>query len=158
MTEEPRVTFVVLTHAELAAWQPVSLAAYVEERVAAGEPRAIAERVAREQRERSFPGGVPAPGHHHFHVEVAGERVGRVWLGPSFNADDAERYLYNIEIDEQHRGHGLGRAAMRAAEAWALADGARRLALNVFGFNDVARSLYDSLGYVVAATNMYHDL
>jgi GNAT superfamily N-acetyltransferase len=158
MPQGPTVTLIELTTAELAVWQPVSLAAYVEERVAAGEPRAIAERVAREQRERSFPGGVPAAGQHLFHVELDGEWVGMVWLGPSFNGDDAERYLYNIEIDEGHRGKGLGRAAMRAAEAWTLADGARRLSLNVFGFNDIARSLYDSLGYVVAATNMYRDL
>jgi ribosomal protein S18 acetylase RimI-like enzyme len=130
----------------------------VEERVAAGEPREVAERVAREQRARSFPGGEPAAGHHLFHVDVAGARVGTVWLGPSFNGDDSERYLFNIEIDEGQRGRGLGRAAMRAAEAWTAAQGARRLSLNVFGFNDVARSLYDSLGYVVAATNMYRDL
>lgn len=158
MPDEPTVSLVELTDAEVAAWQPGSLASYVAERVAAGEPPEVARRVAAEQRARSFPGGEPAAGHHLFSVVAAGERVGIVWLGPSFNGDDSERYLFTIEIDAAHRGRGLGRAAMRAAEDWTLAQGARRLSLNVFGFNDVARSLYDSLGYVVAATNMYRDL
>ncbi len=158
MPAEPTAEFVELTTAEVEAWLPVSLAAYVEERVGAGEPREVAERVAREQRARSFPDGAPAAGHHLFHVVTVGERVGMVWLGPSFNGDGDERYLFNIEIDEAHRGRGLGRAAMRAAERWTVAQGARRLSLNVFGPNDVARSLYNGLGYVVAATNMYRDL
>jgi GNAT superfamily N-acetyltransferase len=101
---------------------------------------------------------VPAEGHHVFGVMADGRRVGIVWLGPSLHDDATERYLFNIEIDEEHRGQGLGRAAMRAAEDWTRADGASQLALNVFGFNDRARSLYDSLGYVVAATSMYRTL
>lgn len=101
---------------------------------------------------------MPAAGHHVFGVVADGVRVGIVWLGPSLNGDETERYLYNIEIDAPHRRRGLGRAAMRAAEAWTRADGATQLALNVFGFNDVARSLYDSLGYEVAATSMRRTL
>jgi GNAT superfamily N-acetyltransferase len=158
MPEVTTATLVELSPDELTAWLPGSLASYVEDRVEAGEPRAVAERIAREQRNRTFPGGKPAEGHHLFRVVVAGEPVGIVWLGPSFSGDDAERYLYQVEIDEDRRGQGFGRAAMRAAEAWTVAQGARRLSLNVFGFNDVARSLYDSLGYVVSATNMYRAL
>lgn len=49
-------------------------------------------------------------------------------------------------------------AAMRLAEEQVLARGGDRLGLNVFGPNTVARSLYDSLGYRVTATNMSKDL
>ena len=89
---------------------------------------------------------------------VDGERVGMVWVGPSFGNDERERYLYNVEIDVVRRGRGYGRAAVRAAEAWAQDQGASRLSLNVWGNNHVARSLYDSMGYVVAAPNMFRDL
>ena len=54
-----------------------------------------------------------------------------------------------VEIDEAHRGQGLGREAMEAAEAWTLEHGGTRISLNVFGPNIVARSLYDSLGFQV---------
>ncbi|HEV3212959.1 MAG TPA: GNAT family N-acetyltransferase [Acidimicrobiales bacterium] len=159
MGATPRTaTLVAFRDDELAAWLPVSLAEYVEGRMGAGETREVATRIATEQRAQVFPGGVPAPGHHLFSVVVDGERVGMVWLGPTADHDDVGRYLFNVEIDADKRGRGYGRAAMRAAEAWAVTQGATRLSLNVWGGNDVARSLYDSLGYVVAATHMYRDL
>jgi ribosomal protein S18 acetylase RimI-like enzyme len=151
-------TLVAFRDDELATWLPVSLAEYVESRMGAGETREVATRIATEQRASLFPGGAPAPGHHLFRVVVDGERVGMVWLGPTADDDDVGRYLFNVEIDADKRGRGYGRAAMRAAEAWAATQGATRLSLNVWGGNDVARSLYDSLGYVVAATHMYRDL
>ena len=81
------------TSEELAEWLPVSEASYAADREAAGEPRAIAERVAHESRSRTFPDGVPAAGHHVFGVVADGVRVGIVWLGPSLNGDETERYL-----------------------------------------------------------------
>ena len=137
---------------------PVSLAEYIESRIGAGETLELATRIVTEQRARTFPGGLPAPGHHLFNVLIDGVRVGMVWLGPSFSEDDEERSLYNVEIDAGEQGLGYGRAAMRAAEAWTAAQGATRLSLNVWGGNDVARSLYDALGYAVASTHMYRDL
>jgi ribosomal protein S18 acetylase RimI-like enzyme len=67
-------------------------------------------------------------------------------------------YVYNVEVDEIHRGVGLGRAAMLLAEAEALARGIDRIELNVWGGNAVARGLYRSLGYVERAISMAKDL
>ena len=156
--DDVAVSLAEFTPAELAAWLPGSLVEYIESRVGAGEPLEVATRIATEQRASTFPDGVPAPGHHLFSVLVDGERVGMVWVGPSFGNDERERYLYNVEIDVVRRGRGYGRAAVRAAEAWAQDQGASRLSLNVWGNNHVARSLYDSMGYVVAAPNMFRDL
>ena len=47
---------------------------------------------------------------------------------------------------------------MEAAEEWTRERGGTRVALNVFGPNLVARSLYDSLGYEVLATSMFKDI
>jgi ribosomal protein S18 acetylase RimI-like enzyme len=156
--DEVIATLVAFGAADLEAWLPVSLAAYIDSRIEAGESRAVATRIATEQRAQAFPGGVPVSGHHLFHVLVGGERVGMVWVGPSVGEDERARYLYNVEVDADKRGRGYGRAAVRAAERWTAAQGASRLSLNVWGGNDVARGLYDSMGYVVAATHMYHDL
>jgi len=59
-----------------------------------------------------------------------------------------------VAIEEEFRGRGLGRATMLAAESYVATNGGRRLALNVFGYNTVARALYDSLDYEVVAIAM----
>ena len=72
------------------------------------------------------------------------EPVGWLWLAP---AGVDSLFVYDIEIDEPHRGHGLGRATMLAAEDVARAAGHRFVRLNVFGWNTNAQALYRSLGY-----------
>jgi len=156
--DDVTATLVAFSAEDLSAWRPISLAEYIEARIGAGESRDVATRIATEQRASLFPGGVPAAGHHLFKVVVEGERVGMVWLGPAQGGDPEERFLFNVEIDAEQRGRGYGRAAVRAAESWTAAQGASRLSLNVWGGNDVARSLYDALGYEVASTHMYRDL
>jgi GNAT superfamily N-acetyltransferase len=79
--------------------------------------------------------------------------VGWLWLGPHPHRADA-LFVYDIEIDESHRGRGLGRATMLAAEQIARDAGLTVLALNVFGWNSPAEALYRSLGYAVDSTMM----
>ena len=67
-------------------------------------------------------------------------------------------FIYDVEIDEAHRGKGYGRAAMELAEQEANALGIGRIELNVFGGNDVARRLYLSVGYVETSVQMAKDL
>jgi hypothetical protein len=46
---------------------------------------------------------------------------------------------------------------MQAAEQYVTSHGGKRLGLNVFGPNTVARSLYESMDYQVLAVGMYKD-
>jgi ribosomal protein S18 acetylase RimI-like enzyme len=77
--------------------------------------------------------------------------VGWLWLAPA-GADSL--FVYDIEIDEPHRGRGLGRATMLAVEDVARAAGHRFVRLNVFGWNTGAQALYRSLGYRTDAIQM----
>jgi ribosomal protein S18 acetylase RimI-like enzyme len=81
------------------------------------------------------------------------EPAGWLWLGPHPHREDAV-FIYDIEIHESHQGRGLGRATMLAAEELARDAGLRHIALNVFGWNERAESLYRSLGYITASTQM----
>jgi ribosomal protein S18 acetylase RimI-like enzyme len=102
-----------------------------------------------------FPEGKVAEGHALFIVETGGERVGFLWAG--VRPDPVGRrtlFVYDIRIDDGQRGRGYGRAAMIAVEAEAAKRGIDRIALNVFGGNERARSLYRSLGYVERAVTM----
>lgn len=79
--------------------------------------------------------------------------VGWLWLGPDPYRDNG-LFVYDVEIDEPHRGRGLGRGAMLAAEQIARDAGLTSLGLNVFGWNHAAEALYRSLGYGVDSTQM----
>ena len=58
-----------------------------------------------------------------------------------------------MEVAEDHRGRGLGRRLMLAAERECLAAGVADLGLNVFAGNTPALRLYGALGY---RTTVHH--
>ena len=88
----------------------------------------------RPRRPSMLPDGVPAPGHHHYRVvDDDGVTVGSLWIGPHAPEQPEAYWVWNVEIDEAHRGRGFGRAAMVLAEHEARAHGATDIGLNVFG-------------------------
>lgn len=63
-------------------------------------------------------------------------------------------WVWDIAIDADKRGRGLGRPAMLLGEEYARARGAHTLGLSVAGFNTGARGLYESLGYETTSVKM----
>src|SRR5579859_323545 len=104
-----------------------------------------------------LPNGRVPQGHYLFAVEdeETGERVGDLWFAERTNDfDSTVAFVYSIEIAEQFRGRGFGKQAMLLLEDEVRARGLGHVALNVFGGNEVARSLYRSLGYAETAVWM----
>jgi len=91
-------------------------------------------------------------------LEADGVAVGHLWVGRREIDGRPVLYVWDIEIDPERRGRGYGRQAMRLAEETARAWGLTHIELNVFGGNQVARSLYRSLGYQERAVAMSLDL
>ena len=58
-------------------------------------------------------------------------------------------FVYDVVVEEAHRGRGYGSGLMRAGALWAQQRGAHAIGLNVFGHNHRARTVYDRLGYLV---------
>jgi GNAT superfamily N-acetyltransferase len=153
----PEMTVRAMTETEFAAWQDVLAHAYADEQVASGNwaadealDRARADSAARLPQGRETPGMLFLTG-----MRPDGEPVGRVWLAlehPRGTADCA--FLFDIEVDEPHRGQGYGRALLTAAEEAARSRGISALELNVFGANRTAIALYESAGYVVVQQQM----
>jgi ribosomal protein S18 acetylase RimI-like enzyme len=140
---------------EVAGFVADAMGGYVEERIASGEKPDEARRIAALQTRKLFPDGKPAPGQLLYRVvDDEAAAVGYLWIGPR-TPENAEAYwVWDVEIDENERGKGLGRAAMVLAEEAARDHGATELGLNVFGHNVVARRLYESMGYQTAAVSM----
>ena len=122
----------------------------------------MAAEVARQKAESDFatilPDGLATPGHAMFVIEANEQPVGRLWIAERTAYGARSLFIYEIEIDGEHRGQGLGRAAMLLAEDEARARGLSRIELNVFGGNEVARGLYRSLGYGESAVQMAKEL
>jgi ribosomal protein S18 acetylase RimI-like enzyme len=55
--------------------------------------------------------------------------------------------VYDLAVRHDYWGRGVGTSLMAAAEAWARARGLGQLRLDVYEFNDRARTLYERLGY-----------
>ncbi|MFL5942455.1 MAG: GNAT family N-acetyltransferase [Gaiellaceae bacterium] len=87
-------------------------------------------------------------------IEADGEPAGDLWLSERDETLEPCLFVYDVYLDERYRGRGYGRAAMLLAEDEARRRGIGRVALNVFGGNAAARSLYRSLGYEENAVSM----
>jgi ribosomal protein S18 acetylase RimI-like enzyme len=122
-----------------------------------GMPEEQAYAKARDDIDALLPEGELLPNH----VIIVGveheQPVGLVWLGSRRDGIHG-LWIFDIAVEERHRGRGFGRALMLEAERHTREAGGGSLALNVFGGNVAAISLYDSLGYTVDAQQMSKDL
>jgi ribosomal protein S18 acetylase RimI-like enzyme len=130
------------------------LAFYVNDMVAAGVDRDVAQAKADRDLPQILPQGLATPDHSMYAIEDEGRFAGYLWLCDRDSELGHSLFVYAIEIDEEFRGRGLGRAAMVFAEEAAKRLGIAKVALNVFGGNEVARRLYRSLGYQETAIHM----
>ncbi len=120
----------------------------------AGMQEAAAAAKAESDFARLCPQGQPHSSLDVFVVDEAGSPRGFAMLGERETEMGRVAFVYAIELDPEHRGRGLGRAAMLLVEQRARERGLERIELNVFGGNVPARSLYRSLGYGEIAVYM----
>lgn len=92
--------------------------------------------------------GLATDGHWLYTVEGDdGTPAGSLWLSERDDEQGTMLFVYDVHIDADRRGQGLGRAAMEFAADEARRRHIPRVVLNVFGGNEVARNLYRSLGF-----------
>lgn len=119
-----------------------------------GLARDQARRKASTDIEQLFPHGEQSSDQSVFVIEVDDEAVGNLWVSEREMNSDRHLWIYDIRIRDDYRGRGYGRRAMLLAEVEARRRGLNRVALNVFGGNEVARGLYRSLNYTENAIVM----
>jgi ribosomal protein S18 acetylase RimI-like enzyme len=132
---------------EFARWLPTIRDAYAEDMVVnGGASEEGAHAKALKDVELLFPGGKPSADQSVFIIEHDGRPVGELWLAERIDDFGHSLWIYDVHVDKQHRGRGYGKIAMRYAEDEARRRGLSAVGLMVFGGNEVARSLYRSLG------------
>jgi ribosomal protein S18 acetylase RimI-like enzyme len=139
---------------EYGAFVERGLAFYVDDMVRAGIDREVAQAKADKDLPQLLPDGLATPTHFMYAIEHDGNFAGYLWLCDRDGELGRSLFVYAVEVDAEFRGRGLGRAAMEFAEQEAQRRGIAKVALNVFGGNAIARSLYLSLGYQETAVHM----
>ena len=146
-----------MTDAEYEVWQVELAEAFVEEALAAGRSMPD-DAVQRELEENAIllPQRAATPRMLVVTaVDAGGAHVGRAWVAldhPRGAPDTA--FIYDIEVDAEHRGKGMGKQLLAAIERAVADAGVGSLELNVFGNNAAAKKLYESAGFAVTSQQM----
>jgi GNAT superfamily N-acetyltransferase len=140
------VTARPMSEPEFVGWRALREREYADQMAGSGllSPQDAAAQ-AKSQFDELLPDGVHSTGQSFTSLEVNSQLVATIWLGHHFAPDTT--WVLSVDVEERHRGHGYGRAAMLWAEPAALSTADTQLGLNVFGPNAVAIKLYDGLGY-----------
>ena len=109
--------------------------------------------LASDEIRRRFFAVASAAGHAVFVAEAAGQVVGMMHLStrPAFDKPP-EIVVQAIVVDAAHRGRGVGKMLMAAAESWAAQRGYASVSLHSQAARADAHAFYDALGYELVAT------
>ena len=139
-----------MDEATFVPWRAATTRSYAAEKVRAGNyPEADAEALAEGEFVKLLPNGRETPGQEvRSMVNDDGEKVGYAWF--TIENRDVGRvvYIYDIEVDPNHRRRGYARLALAEIDAYARDNGCLGVMLHVFGDNEAARQLYRSAGYL----------
>jgi ribosomal protein S18 acetylase RimI-like enzyme len=115
------------------------------EEIADGDRRALFEALDR-----------PQSGTELFIAELRGVPAGclLMWTLEDYFSQQWHAHVSVIAVTKQAEGHGVGRALMDHAEAWARARGHTTITLSVFEGNRRAQALYDRAGYEIEMRRM----
>ena len=92
-------------------WRAASIRGYARDMVRVGAwPAEGAEERAAVEFARLVPNGLATPGHEFWSIlNEAGETVGAIWFGPETEIGHGTGFIWDIAIDEDHRGRGTWR-------------------------------------------------
>ena len=148
------VTLVPMSPERFVTWRAYSVASYAEENVKSGrwtEDEALTRSQA--DFEALLPDGADTAGHYLWSVvDTAGEEAGILWVATDRRPGYA--FIYDIEMNPDRRGQGLGTATLLALDDWCRANGIGTIGLHVFGHNKGAWELYKRMGYVETSVQM----
>jgi ribosomal protein S18 acetylase RimI-like enzyme len=80
-------------------------------------------------------------------MDQENNNVGYLWYCIRGSTNNKKAFIADIMIREKFRGKGYGREAMLLLETDVKSRGLKHIGLHVFGFNEVAIKLYQSMGY-----------
>ena len=151
----PRVDLRDMTPAEYAVFRPHLEQDYAANIAASGAKSDEEARVkAADDLDRLLPDGLATAGHRLWTAYDGTDAVGVVWVQLQDRSDGLHAFGYELEVREDLRRRGYGRAVVAAAFRACRDLGVQTVGLSVFGFNAGARALYEELGFRLTAQTM----
>ncbi|MFJ8001611.1 GNAT family N-acetyltransferase [Streptomyces sp. NPDC096310] len=148
-----------MTEAEYALWRARSVGDFARSWTDRGVPPEQARAKSEASHRDNLPRGLATPGVSFTVLVHEGAAVGHVWVAPrEVRPGRPGSYVYDVEVAEDQRGKGYGRALMLLAEKVAAETGPPLLGLHVFTTNTPALRLYTSLGYRTTQYNLVRPL
>lgn len=144
-----------MSEQEYAQWLREAVRAYAQEWTDRGVPPEQARLKSEADHAGNLPDGLATEGVRFRVLVHGGEVVGHVWLAVrELPPGGRAGFVFEVEVREEHRGRGFGRALMLLAEDVTRSWGHDRLGLHVFAANTPALRLYESLGYATTRYNL----
>jgi ribosomal protein S18 acetylase RimI-like enzyme len=149
-----------INHPEFAAWLEAIVPSYAADKVALHRwTKEESLELARKEYDQLLPKGLETENNFFFAVlDESGHPVGSLWFVEAPRVGYKVAYVFDIIIKPEHRRHGHAIRALEALEVEAARRGLAGVALQVFGHNHEARSLYSKLGYEPTNINLYKRL
>ncbi len=85
-----------------------------------------------------------------------GMDIGHIWV--ELTQEDHEAFIYHIAIVQEYRNQGYGKSAMLQLESYLKEMGLKRIRLNVFRKNLIAKRVYKKQGFKVTNLQMQKDI
>jgi ribosomal protein S18 acetylase RimI-like enzyme len=149
-----------MTEQEYAFWKQRSITNYAANKMKANLlTQSEADRVAASDFEKFLPKGLQTETQFLYTAKDEAKNVlGYLWFGVSGEKEKSHAYIFDVVIESEYRGKGMGKQIMLLAEHEIKKLGAKRVGLHVFAFNEVAINLYKSLNYEISDLVMQKNL
>jgi len=144
-----------MTEAQYEVFLERTIPEYAADKVRAGQ---WAESEALERSRKEFltdlPQGVQTKDNYLYTLYDGDTAVGLIWMRAYLDRPTKDGFIFELYVEESQRGKGYGKQAMLLIEEKARELGLKSIGLHVFGYNKVARNLYEALGYEVTSLYM----
>jgi ribosomal protein S18 acetylase RimI-like enzyme len=144
-----------MTDTEYEVFLERTIPEYAEDKVRAGD-WAASEALERSRREflTDLPQGVQTPNNYLYTLYDGDNAVGLIWMCANVDRPTKDGFIFELYVEEKYRGRGYGKQAMFLIEEKARELGLKSIGLHVFGSNQIARNLYEAVGYQTTSVNM----
>jgi ribosomal protein S18 acetylase RimI-like enzyme len=119
-------------------------------------------RLAQEDYQELLPDGLQSKNQFLFSIHDdapdKNEIIGMVWFAVKDGRAGRSAFIYDLGIREDLRRKGYGRKVMERVEERVREMGIGKVGLNVFGYNQAARTLYEKMGYQITGIGMIKTL
>ena len=143
-----------MTQLEFDTFLERAIPEYAAEHVRAGnwlESEALEK--SRQEFKDLLPQGLNSADNFLYTLVNGDEAIGMIWV--KVKALPAKSgFIYDVFIAQGFRGKGYGKSLMLLLEEKAREMGLQSLALHVFGSNQAARKLYETIGYEITNVRM----